>query len=670
MRLVRAPTVGSSSGISGKPSDAVHCEPAIESSATTLCNLTLPEPPPALPEALLNPDMLPSELRRIFAAHEEQIVRMVLSARQEPEARDALQRDLRLTLGLRPDAPVNLTFRLTNLNAEAPRRTFRDLQVTGSFEIVSGAQRIIGGSLQVSGSPQMEVGVDEGSPYLGNPPPAAVLALFREEIPEFRRREVEELRERFRLGRVHLPSGRYASVAGLLEDPGLLHLTAVTRILERFSRDDHAGSQFRLQRLTGSARPNESQQVEIATLVSRMLVADRLSPSVSNVRGCLQSLWEIRNEALGVDLFRGRSIVVGAANEQLVDFLQRQGTSPSDAGLVARLHGGAQVHGNRRMIERLAEEAGRPVTLIRARSGVLEQTDSVLRLHSAHLRSLATAPERRNGAERDEVAALSADVREALGIASHENIRMTFRADQDGGTGTFRVFRGDAEVPFFAAEVQLRKGHGQRVTSIGDYNPPAGAGAVSAENARQQLLEAIRRTPPGDSGFCFLFSGHGLPGAFYLNGDAQGGSVEITPRDLAGAIIDRHNRFGESARNDVYMLLTCHSHEFMREVNRLLEQTNVSVYLYSPTEYGQVSLSRFQGEISGPDFHAILERSQELRNRGQGFTLGSLINMLMQRNGANAPNPSLFAPHRRRGQSQRRFYQISGDPFRVEGEIA
>ena len=399
-----------------------------------------------------------------------------------------------------------------------------------------------------------------------------------------------------------------------------------------------------------------------------MLVTDGLPPTPANIQRCLQTLWSIRDETLSVSLFADRRIVVGAGSECLND-IDTETRPPRDVmGIATRLHGDYHRFGSRKMLDRLREETNEQVTLIRANPSVRDRIHSILHCQSDHLPALSIPVGDRTDRQKEGIAILAANVRQALGLAANASIHMTFTTAAGGERGTFRVFVGNSETPLYSAETSMKDGHVESVISTSSYTIPESAAPLTPQTSRERLLAAIRTTPPGEAGFCFIFTGHGLPRGIYLDGGAAGGSAHISPEEMASAIVARRERFGEKTNSDIYMFLTCHSHEYAREVNRLLESTAAAPYMYSATEFGQVSVESIGRDISGPDFDAILARCQQMRKDGYGFTVGNLLDVMMQRSGRNTPNPSLFAPPRRQGEERRRYYQISGDTVRLDSE--
>ncbi len=235
-----------------------------------------------------------------------------------------------------------------------------------------------------------------------------------------------------------------------------------------------------------------------------------------------------------------------------------------------------------------------------------------------------------------------------------------------------KVFADDKTNTLMVTEtnVVLSSGNVQEITSATDYTPPAASRPLSGADVLDRVLDAIRRTPPGANGFTFIFTGHGYSNGILLSRDAEDGDVLITPRQFADAIIARRESFGQWTNEDTYLLLSCHSHTFLQEVGRFLQPTEAAPYLYGSTERGQEAIEMLSTELATIDFNAIIDRNRLSRLTGGILTIGGVIDLLMERAGVPAPNPTLFAPILRPGQTQRRFYQISQNPFEAgEGRV-
>lgn len=154
-----------------------------------------------------------------------------------------------------------------------------------------------------------------------------------------------------------------------------------------------------------------------------------------------------------------------------------------------------------------------------------------------------------------------------------------------------------------------------------------------AETVKQEILDAIATTPPGENGFTFVFRGHGGSSGSILIGYYEP-KVRISAEELASAIEKRYENFPElrdaRERRDVFMFVCCHSQEVARMVLENLGPDADAPIMITATEFGQSNFSDFDSGYDSQFFATILGDMQsqegipEVRSERYGNAAGRI----------------------------------------------
>ena len=574
----------------------------------------------------------------------------------DPETRQRILQGTRDVLGLKPNAEI--TVQLVDHTGQPIPPGSRFHPFSG-IQVLAGGRVLAEGSLDFSTSGRPSLNFLVTSPLFQDRPDSWVVGL-QNPSPD---RPQETLRKRMRaelaLAELVLPPSfdRRARL-DLLQDPGLQHLSMVIRQLSALERNGTMNARTALQDLTTSA-PGATTEGRVASWVSRMLVMDRLLPTAENIEACLIRIRDTRNQLAHIPLFRGRSTVVGTTGELVSE---TRGRPLHDLPTASLRHGDYHRAGTPRLLTLLQTETGDRPALFRPEAAVHHRLTNVLRLHSAALPGLLREPAERSPTQNEHIAALTRDIRSALGLTGAIGLTCTARP---GFPAEYQfTVNAIGQTPSYIANLRLTDGVVSSLQEV--QNTCRGAASLerTPQTVKDQLLRAIRETPPGRNGFLFVFQGHGNADGISLSPDCF-----ISPSEMRAAIHARQTRFGEQTRNDVYIFDSCRSHDFVVEVSNQLSGREGNPFFLATSDSNQPSWGLVDGQLVRGGVEDILEQSAKLRTLGQrSFNLGDLFDFFQTDHQRFMDCPTIFGPSpipNRRGTG---VYQISGDTNRHRSE--
>lgn len=458
--------------------------------------------------------------------------------------------------------------------------------------------------------------------------------------------QISTLNRNERIASLNLPDSKFvASIDSYLDDKGLAHLGCVyDNLREREARKNQGQNLEELYSFQGlsderKSSERETRRSDASATISRFLVAHGMSPGEQEITQAIDSVLRIRRQWSEFPVMQGRRVVVGAGDEIRLDLFPE--LSGSDKG------SGAFRFAQPRLLSEIQGQAPDSLTLLRASPsrqrqlhGLLQSSPETLQLFEDSRKNLGTE-------KIEEQRAFVREMCSILGI-NPEGIRCRTRRDSEHLL--FQLGKPGSDEPVFSARMRTRERFGKEgkfdIVSIQEIVAPKGlekSGVVDPHSVRRSLLASIESTPPGQKGFAFIFDGHGSPDGIYLTGSSSGGTVKVSPGDLAAAILKRSEKFGDRSRGDLYLIESCYSHDFLRNVAKILEPTGNKSILLSLSEHGQVGLSH--GYSSTPMMN-ILAEAKKMQLRGEVFKIGDLIRVLGEGQSSRLfdTNPTLFLP--------------------------